>query len=65
MYGFETISLAPIDTRLVEPKMLNVEEIAWLNAYHARVRKALSPLVDVETKTWLRTATLPLAAAAR
>ena len=41
MLGFETISLAPIDLSLVEPKLLTADEIAWLNAYHARVRKDL------------------------
>ena len=39
MLGFETITLAPIDLALVEPKLLDREEIAWLNAYHARVRR--------------------------
>jgi Xaa-Pro aminopeptidase len=57
MLGFETISLAPIDLRLVEPKLLTDEERAWLDAYHARVRKALSPLVDAKTRTWLNQAT--------
>jgi Xaa-Pro aminopeptidase len=57
MLGFETISLAPIDTRLVERKLLDKEEIAWLNAYHARVRAAIGPLVDRETRGWLRQTT--------
>jgi Xaa-Pro aminopeptidase len=57
MLGFETISLAPIDLRLVEPKLLTTEERDWLDAYHARVRKALTPLVDSATKTWLKQAT--------
>jgi Xaa-Pro aminopeptidase len=61
MYGFETITLAPIDQRLIERKLLDADEIAWLNAYHARVRKALSPLADRETRAWLRDATRPLA----
>ena len=55
--GFETISLAPIELRLVEPKLMDADEIGWLNAYHARVRKALSPLVDAPTRRWLREAT--------
>ncbi len=57
MLGFETIALAPIDLRLVEPKLLDHEEIAWLNAYHARVRDVIGPLVDRETRGWLREAT--------
>jgi len=57
MYGFETITLAPFDLNCVEPKLLSPEEIIWLNAYHARVRKILSPLVDAKTRKWLREAT--------
>ncbi len=57
MLGFATISLAPIDLRLVEAKLLDGEEIAWLDAYHARVRAAIGPLVDRETRGWLREAT--------
>ena len=47
---FETITLAPIDLNLVEPSLLTAEESDWLNAYHARVREMLSPLVDAETR---------------
>ncbi len=57
MLGFETISLAPIDLRLVEGKLLDGEEIGWLDAYHARVRSVIGPLVDRETRGWLREAT--------
>src|SRR5208283_2493938 len=57
MLGFETITLAPFDLNLVEPSLLAPEEADWLNAYHARVRNTLSPLVDVETRSWLKKAT--------
>lgn len=57
MFGFESLTLAPIDLALVEPKLLTREETDWLNAYHARVRNELSPLVDAPTKRWLRAAT--------
>ena len=57
MLGFETITLAPIDLTLVEPKLLDREEIAWLNAYHARVRKEISPLVEPGVRRWLAAAT--------
>ncbi|MGD9542970.1 MAG: aminopeptidase P family protein [Methylocystis sp.] len=60
MYGFETITLAPFDLNCVETKLLAPEEIGWLNAYHARVRKTLSPLVDARTRGWLRQATKTL-----
>jgi len=54
---FETITLAPIDIDLVEPGLMTADERDWLNAYHARVRETLSPLVDEDTKGWLATAT--------
>lgn len=57
MYGFETITLAPFDLTCVEPKLMTPEEIDWLNAYHAQVRKTLSPMVDAKTRRWLREAT--------
>ena len=57
MLGFETLTLAPIDLRLVDWKLMDSEEIKWLNDYHARVRKTLSPLVDNTTRRWLVTAT--------
>ena len=65
MLGFETLTLAPIDLSLVEPKLLDADEIAWLNDYHARVRKSLSPRVDSSTRSWLAKATRRLAAARR
>jgi len=54
---FETITLAPIDIDLIEPGLMTSDERDWLNAYHARVRETLSPLVDDETRAWLATAT--------
>jgi Xaa-Pro aminopeptidase len=57
MMGFETLTLAPIDLNLVELALLAGEERDWLNAYHARVRETLSPLVDDATRAWLAAAT--------
>jgi len=58
--AFETLTLAPIDTRLVESALLTGEELAWLDAYHARVRDTLAPLLDAPTRGWLIAATAPL-----
>ncbi|WP_034996906.1 aminopeptidase P family protein [Beijerinckia mobilis] len=57
MLGFETITLAPIDLALVDPKLLDAQEIAWLNAYHARVVAELAPLVEPEVLRWLKQVT--------
>jgi Xaa-Pro aminopeptidase len=58
--AFETLTLAPIERRLIERALLTADEIAWLDAYHARVAAELTPLVDVETRPWLAAATRPL-----
>jgi Xaa-Pro aminopeptidase len=55
--GFETISFAPIDLRLVDKKLMTRDEVAWLDAYHAETRAKLSPLVDPATRKWLKEAT--------
>jgi Xaa-Pro aminopeptidase len=60
MLCFETLTLAPIDRALVMPALLTREEIAWLDAYHARVRETLTPLLDAETAAWLAEATRPV-----
>jgi Xaa-Pro aminopeptidase len=54
---FETITLAPIDTRLIDPALLTSAERDWLNAYHARVWTEIGPLVTGDVKNWLRQAT--------
>ena len=51
---FETISWAPIDLELVSPKLLNKNEIDWLNNYHKKVYKNISPNLSVEEKKWLK-----------
>jgi Xaa-Pro aminopeptidase len=58
--AFETLTLVPIDQRLIEPTLLSAGETAWLNAYHARVRESLTRLCDSETAAWLAHATRPL-----
>ena len=60
MLGFETLTLAPFDSALIDPAAMRTDEVAWLDAYHARVREVLSPLVDPATRDWLARATRPL-----
>jgi Xaa-Pro aminopeptidase len=59
--AFETLTLAPIDRRLVLPELLTADEAAWLDRYHARVAQTLSPFLDAENRAWLEAATRPLA----
>jgi Xaa-Pro aminopeptidase len=60
MLGFETLTLAPIDRNLVDPSLLDEDEIAWLDDYHNRVRDTLTPLVDPDSARWLAGATEPI-----
>jgi Xaa-Pro aminopeptidase len=58
--AFETLTLAPIDRRLIVAEMLTLEETAWLDAYHVRVFETLAPLLDTETRAWLAAASRPV-----
>ncbi|QIG93758.1 aminopeptidase P family protein [Bradyrhizobium sp. 6(2017)] len=59
--AFETLTLAPIDRRLIEVSLLSQDELAWLNDYHARVARVVRPhLDDNATKQWLDEATAVL-----
>jgi Xaa-Pro aminopeptidase len=60
MMGFETITLAPIDRRLIATDMIDHNERDWLNAYHRRVFETLAPQLDQATRDWLERATLPI-----
>ena len=57
---FETLTLCPIDTRCIERSLLRDDEAAWLNAYHAEVRRRLAPHVQGDARAWLETRTRPL-----
>jgi len=60
MLGFETLTLAPIDRRLIARDMLSDEERAQLNAYHARVAATVGPLVPADVRAWLEEACAPI-----
>jgi Xaa-Pro aminopeptidase len=60
MLGFETLTLVPIDRRMIVPDLLDAAERAWLDAYHARVAETLAPSLDEDTARWLRAACAPL-----
>ena len=61
MLGFDTLTLCPIDKRLILSDLLDAEETTWLDTYHARVREELTPLLaDDPALDWLEAATAPL-----
>jgi Xaa-Pro aminopeptidase len=51
--NFETLTLCPIDTRLLDLELLRADEVKWLNDYHATVRARLAPHVDGAARAWL------------
>lgn len=63
MLGFETVTFAPLDRRLIDLELLTGPEQRWVDDYHDQVRAHLSPLLDGEDRAWLETACLPLGAA--
>lgn len=60
MLAFDTLTLCPIDLRLVEVGLLDTGERDWLNGYHARVRAEIGPLVTGDARGWLKQATAPI-----
>ncbi|HEX5639227.1 MAG TPA: aminopeptidase P family protein [Burkholderiaceae bacterium] len=57
---FETLTLCPIDTRLVDRSMISADELMWLDSYHAEVRRRIGPHVSGPALAWLTERTQPL-----
>jgi len=62
MLGFETLTFAPIDRRLVDAAMLSPEELVWLNCYHAHVMARIGPKLTGSDLDWLQAACAPIEA---
>ena len=60
MLGFETLTFAPIDRRLVDAEMLDPEELIWFNCYHAHVLARIGPTLSGAELEWLREACAPI-----
>ncbi len=60
MLGFETLTLAPLDRRLILPGLLTEQEWIWINQYHARVLAEVGPLLAGDDRAWLAEACRPL-----
>ena len=58
--GFETLTFAPIDRRLIEPALLTPDERQWLDSYHRDVQARIGPLLDGDVARWLEAETAPL-----
>ena len=64
MLGFENLTFAPLDRRLIDVAMLSADERRWVDDYHATICAKLGERLDPETQAWLYTATAPLEGAA-
>jgi Xaa-Pro aminopeptidase len=62
MMGFDTLTLVPIDRRLIDRRLLSTEERDWINAYHGRVREVIGEELagDLDVAKWLHAATQPV-----
>lgn len=57
---FETVTLVPIDKRLMDLSLMDDDEISWLNDYHAQVAREIGPHLDPDELIWLQEACAPL-----
>lgn len=53
-YGFETLTVFPIETKLIDKSLLMPHEIDWLNNYHKKVYDIISPKLKPSEKDWLK-----------
>ena len=60
MLAFETLTLAPIDKKLINHKILTNNEKEWLNNYHELVRTKITPLIPLDTQLWLQKVCQPI-----
>ena len=60
MLGFETLTFAPIERRLIDAELLDAGERRWLDGYHAQVLERIGPALDVATRRWLAEKCAPL-----
>jgi Xaa-Pro aminopeptidase len=60
MLGFETLTLAPLDKKLIVPGLLTEQEWLWIDRYHARVLAEVGPLLGEDDRAWLAEACKPL-----
>ena len=60
IFGFESLTRCPIDTRCINVDLLTRSELRWFNEYHQTVFDVISPLIEGETLTWLKQATAPI-----
>ncbi|KPF63923.1 aminopeptidase P family protein [Porphyrobacter sp. AAP60] len=58
--GFETLTFVPLDRKLIDKTLLTESEIAWVDAYHAKVRALIAPQLSGDDLAWLERETAAL-----
>ena len=58
--GFEVLTFVPIDTKLIDTKLLNIQEKKWINAYHRKVYDKINKFLEKKEVEWLKEKTLPI-----
>ena len=58
--GFEVLTFVPIDTKLIDNKLLNIQEKKWINRYHNKVFQTINKFLNKNEVKWLKEKTLPI-----
>ncbi len=54
MLGFETLTFAPLDRRLIDVSILSETQRRWVDDYHAKVMSVVAPQIDGDAHDWLK-----------
>ena len=60
MLGFETLTFAPLERKLIDVAMLSSNQREWVDDYHAKVRALIAPQLEGDDLEWLEAQTAPL-----
>ena len=60
MHGFQQLTLAPLDRKLIDIDLLSADERAYVDAYHGEILAKVGPLLDGEVLGWLKVQAAPL-----
>ena len=60
LLGFEILTLVPIDIKLIDTKLLNIQEKNWLNIYHKKVFNKIFKYLNKKERKWLKEKTAPI-----
>ncbi len=58
--SFDTLTLFPIEQKLINTKYLSNHEIKWLNDYHSKVYDLIHPFLTKKEAKWLKEKTKPI-----